>query len=91
LATLTGHREGVTDVAFSADGSLLASSSWDVTMRLWQVSDGRMLRSIEPSATVLSLAFSPDGSLLASAGEDGTVQFWGVSEAISLASQLQQP
>jgi len=34
---LTGHTRGVTDVAFSADGTLLISTSYDGTMRLWGV------------------------------------------------------
>ena len=38
--TLTGHTEGVWAVAFSADGSLLASASDDHTVRVWQVATG---------------------------------------------------
>ncbi|PJF25527.1 MAG: hypothetical protein CUN53_12335, partial [Phototrophicales bacterium] len=36
-AVLTGHTRGVTDVAFSADGTLLISTSYDGTIRLWGV------------------------------------------------------
>jgi WD40 repeat protein len=55
------------------------------TLRLWQVSDGLLLRTIETGEAVLSVIFSPDGSWLACAGSEGSVWFWGVSEAISRA------
>ncbi|MCS6774162.1 MAG: hypothetical protein NZ693_08635, partial [Thermoflexales bacterium] len=37
----------VDSVAFSPDGRLLASGSWENTVRLWQVSDGALLRTLE--------------------------------------------
>jgi WD40 repeat protein len=71
-------------VAFSADGTLLASANGNSTISLWRIDStgaAQPLPSISAHAgPVTSVRFSPDGKTLASAGEDHDIILWDITD-----------
>ncbi len=78
-ATLEGHADGVVSVEYSPSGELLASASYDNTIRLWDAATRDLIATLHHDARVHSASFSPDGRLLASASEDRTVKLWDMA------------
>ena len=75
-----GHTAFVSSVAFSPDGRYALSGSGDSTLKLWEVSTGREVRTFSGHAmTVRSVAFSPDGRYALSGSLDKTLKLWEVS------------
>ncbi len=75
-----GHREGVEALAYSPDGTLLASGSQDTTVRLWDTATGKQVGSLKAfDGMIYTLAFSPDGKTLAAGGKRKVVHFWDVA------------
>ena len=73
--TALGHRQPVSGLGFLSDKELV-SASWDRTVRVWSVPDGKMLRSAEAhQGWATALAVRP--GLIVSGGEDGRVVLWG--------------
>ncbi len=89
LGALKGHGKGVTSVAFSRDGKLLASGSSDNTIRIWDVAGKRELRTLAGhTSNVESIDFSPDGGLLASASDDGATFLWDANTGENLLTLI---
>lgn len=79
LKTLRGHTAKVTSVAYSLDGSIIATGSWDNTIRLWDGLTGEYKKTLTGhTGWVESVAFSPDGLTLASGSYDDTIRLWDV-------------
>ena len=73
-----GHSSDVNSVQFSPSGRYILSGSYDGTMRLWDVENGRQLWSFEGHTGVKSVAFSTDGNYAISGGEDGIARLWKI-------------
>jgi WD40 repeat protein len=73
-------------VAWSPDGTVLASGGKETAISVWLANTGELLQLLRrrPEGRsdwqrgITSLAFSPDGQLLASGGEDGLISLWGL-------------
>jgi WD40 repeat protein len=81
---LVGHDEVVVSLAFSHDGTMLASGGRDEQIQLWDVESGRPIGAplVGHTAGVFGLAFTEDGTL-ASASQDGSVAIWDLEARTS--------
>jgi len=86
LSSLQGDSAEISEVSFSGDGQMIASSSWGDTVKLWSLHETstKILTSqiiqdkdYPPLSHVFSsVKFSPDGQLIAAGNWEGRVRFW---------------
>ncbi|KRW99612.1 WD40-repeat-containing domain [Pseudocohnilembus persalinus] len=89
LRSLTGHSHFVSDLALSQENSYAVSSSWDKTLRLWDLRAGKTSRKFQGghSKEVFSVAFSPDNRQIISAGADRKIVLWNTLAQLKYESQ----
>lgn len=87
LVVQCAHQDQVRGMAFTPDGKVLATASLDQTVKLWDLSAGRLIRDlVGHEGGVYTVAVSPDGRMLASAGLDQKILFWSMVDGSLLGS-----
>jgi hypothetical protein len=87
IRTLEGHSDSVSGCAFSPDGKLIVSASYDGALKVWDSETGQLLRPLKGHEwSVSGCAFSPDGKLIVSASDDRTLKVWDAETGQTLAT-----
>ncbi|QRV92292.1 Tyrosine kinase family catalytic domain protein [Ceratobasidium sp. AG-Ba] len=78
LDPLVGHADRVWSIALSPDGRVIASGSWDSTVRIWDTEIGKPMTEpfADHTSEVNSVAFFDNGQLIISASDDKTIRVW---------------
>ncbi|NXB12866.1 PWP2 protein, partial [Cnemophilus loriae] len=87
LDVLAGHEGPVSSLSFNPMKCVLASASWDKTVKLWDMLDSwRTKETLIMNSDVLVVAFRPDGKELAVAALNGQITFWDHENAVQTGS-----
>jgi WD40 repeat protein len=85
LLILQGYPGTIWDLAYSPDGTRLATVGFGGTARVWNATTGKELFNLSGHVgDVVTVAFNPDGSRLATADYDNTVRLWDMNSGAEL-------
>jgi len=91
LEYLTGHEGPVSGVSFSPVSNLLASSSWDRTIRIWNLFEGsKCLRdTITFNHEIITVTFRPDGNQFAASLSNGHIAIFNPHTAEQIGAPIE--
>ncbi|MBN1654911.1 MAG: DUF4062 domain-containing protein [Deltaproteobacteria bacterium] len=85
MAKVRRHDSSVSHAALCSDGQHAVTSSFDGTLRIWNLRDGRNVHILEGHREpVFTFALSPNGRLIASGGRDSTLRLWDLASGAAL-------
>lgn len=77
--TIDAHTDKISEIAYSSDGTLFATSSWDGTIKLWDAQSKSLLKEfIGHKGCILSLAFSSDNKKIVSGCDKQIIKIWDI-------------
>ncbi|HEY9691784.1 MAG TPA: caspase family protein [Oculatellaceae cyanobacterium] len=86
---LLSHTDWVRNVRFSPNGQLLASASFDKTVKLWKVNTKTLYKTLKGHQdAVLDVSFSSDNKTVASSSKDGSIKLWDIKKGRSYRTLL---
>lgn len=86
---MTADDNTVWGLAWSMDGTTLATATADEVVKLWDVSSRTLMGSLTPQpGGALAVAFLADGATIATTSDDGSVRLWDISRSSSLGGPL---
>ena len=84
---MMGHKNKLIYNAFSPDGKMLVTTSWDKTARFWNVSSGKQVSVLSGHTHIVDDAyFSQKGDLLVTMAEDFSARVWTFPEGKNVAT-----
>lgn len=87
LDQLSGHEGPISTLAFTPDGRMLVSGSWDRTIRTWNVFDrSQSSETLQLTSDLLCVTVRPDSAQIAASTLDGQLTFWDVDTSVQQAT-----
>ena len=91
LHAFKGHTEPIYSLAFTPDGKMLATGSFDNTLKLWDTATGKEIKTyggaMGHQKGIMSAAISPDGQYLATGSSDNTLRIWDLPMETPMRTQ----
>ncbi len=80
IATMRGHTNLITSVCMTFDGQFMVSGSYDSTIKIWRISDGECIRTVNVGGQIDCMSLSPNGEYALVALSTGLLEYWDLNK-----------